>query len=257
LAGNNLADCYALLDLTPGASEEEVRAAYLDLVKVWHPDRYAHESPRLRKRAEEKLLALNQAYERIRTGVGAPPPEPDVETKAPASVTPLSVLLYPKDFGGVWGYVNSAGRLVIQPRFDFAAPFADSLARVRQKGRWGYVDREGEYVIPPTFIDAREFSEGLAAVVFREKWGYVDKTGRYIINALYDEAGQFSGGLAAVLWRGRWGFIDRNGKFVVQPRYHAARPFNHGWADVRIGTRWGRVNRFGEVFFADAPEIGS
>jgi hypothetical protein len=254
LGAGNLADCYTVLEIDPDATEEEVRAAYLDLVKVWHPDRFQHESARLRQRAEEKLKAINEAYERIRTAVAAPPPA-RAQAPEPAG-TPLSVLLYPKDFGGSWGFVNAAGKLVIAPRFDSAGGFSDGLARVREKERWGYINRRGEYVIMPEFADARDFSEGLAAVVFRAKWGYIDKTGRYVINALYDDCAGFSDGLAAVLWHGRWGFIDRAGRFVINPRYHEARPFNKGWADVRMGARWGRLNRFGEVFFPDHGEIG-
>jgi len=34
-----LDDCYRLLDLPPGSSPEEVKRAYRDLTKVWHPDR--------------------------------------------------------------------------------------------------------------------------------------------------------------------------------------------------------------------------
>lgn len=58
----HLADCYALLDIRPGASEEELKRAHRDLTKVWHPDRFAHD-PGLRKKAEEKLKAINEAYE--------------------------------------------------------------------------------------------------------------------------------------------------------------------------------------------------
>lgn len=53
--------CYALLDLEPGASRDEVRQVYRDLVHVWHPDRFAH-NPRLRQKAEEKLKEVNRAY---------------------------------------------------------------------------------------------------------------------------------------------------------------------------------------------------
>jgi hypothetical protein len=257
LGAENLADYYAILELDPGASREEVRNAYIDLVKVWHPDRYQAESARLRERAEEKLRQVNEAYERIRSGTPAPFPQAPVETVAPDRVAPISVLLYPKDFGGLQGYINASGRMVISARFEAAMQFADSVARVRENGRWGFIDRTGGYIIAPEFVDAHDFSEGLAGVVFREKWGYIDKVGRYVVNALYEEAGSFSGGLAAVLWRGKWGFIDVSGKFVVAPRFHAARAFERGWADVRIGTRWGRTNRFGEVFFVDAPEIKS
>lgn len=60
-----LDECYRMLDLERGASQEEVRRAHRDLTKVWHPDRFGHDAA-LRRKAEEKLKAINQAYEAIR-----------------------------------------------------------------------------------------------------------------------------------------------------------------------------------------------
>ena len=51
-----------VLGLLPGATQEQIRQAYHDLVKVWHPDRFAHD-PRLQKQAEEKLKAINEAHD--------------------------------------------------------------------------------------------------------------------------------------------------------------------------------------------------
>lgn len=55
---------YRILDLHTSASEQEVKQAYRELVKVWHPDRFTHDV-KLQKRAEEKLKAINDAYQRI------------------------------------------------------------------------------------------------------------------------------------------------------------------------------------------------
>ncbi len=55
---------YAMLDLDPSASPAEVQQAYRDLVKVWHPDRFAHDS-RLQSKAHVKLQAFNDAYARL------------------------------------------------------------------------------------------------------------------------------------------------------------------------------------------------
>ena len=68
-----LDDCYRLFELDPAASDDEVKRAYRDLTKVWHPDRFGHDPP-LRHRAEEKLKAIHQAYETIRASRGAGPP---------------------------------------------------------------------------------------------------------------------------------------------------------------------------------------
>lgn len=59
-----LDDCYALLDIRPGATADEVKRAHRDLAKVWHPDRFANDAA-LRRKAEEKLKAVNEAYETI------------------------------------------------------------------------------------------------------------------------------------------------------------------------------------------------
>ncbi len=56
--------CYRILDLEAGASLEEVKRSYRELVKVWHPDRFRGD-PKLQAKAEEKLKRINLAYERL------------------------------------------------------------------------------------------------------------------------------------------------------------------------------------------------
>ena len=51
-----------ILALRPGASAVEIKGAYRDLVKVWHPDRFGSD-PRLREKAEDKLKHINEAYQ--------------------------------------------------------------------------------------------------------------------------------------------------------------------------------------------------
>jgi curved DNA-binding protein CbpA len=73
---------YAALELKSGASLEEVKRAYKDMVKVWHPDRFSHD-PRLQQRAQEKLKEINLAYQRLesllqdRARPSRPPPKPE------------------------------------------------------------------------------------------------------------------------------------------------------------------------------------
>ena len=55
---------YEVLGVRPGASRQELKTAYRDLTKVWHPDRFAHD-PRLQKKAEEKIKEINEAYDQL------------------------------------------------------------------------------------------------------------------------------------------------------------------------------------------------
>lgn len=64
-----LDEAYRIFDLEPGAPDHEVRRAWRDLTKVWHPDRFGND-PALRRRAEEKQKEINEAYETIRAGSG-------------------------------------------------------------------------------------------------------------------------------------------------------------------------------------------
>ena len=61
---NEINRYYKILELEPAASLEEVKKAYRDLVKVWHPDRFS-DNQRLQKKANEKLAEINAAYKEI------------------------------------------------------------------------------------------------------------------------------------------------------------------------------------------------
>lgn len=247
----DIAHSYSLLEVDKKASADQIREAYFDLVKVWHPDRFLNESPRLRGKVEEKLKAINLAYENIRIGA-------TVFTATSADTRPdaveLSPELKPVDFGGSWGYTDKENKLVIQPRFESAQPFSEGLALVSEASRFGYIDSRGDYALYPEFIKGRSFSEGLAAVVVSIRWGFIDRMDRFIINPLYDDCLDFSEGLAAVQWRGRWGYIDKTGSFTIKPLYDGARSFADGWAEVKHNQKWGKLKRNGDAYFNGQPE---
>ncbi len=56
------ASAHQILGIEPHASPQVVRRAYLDLVRMWHPDRFADE-PVLRHEAEVATKRINEAYE--------------------------------------------------------------------------------------------------------------------------------------------------------------------------------------------------
>ena len=56
---------FEILKLKPGASIEDVKRAYKTQVKIWHPDRFPPESPRLQKKAHEMFQKVTDAYKKI------------------------------------------------------------------------------------------------------------------------------------------------------------------------------------------------
>lgn len=45
-----------------------------------------------------------------------------------------------------WGYQDKNGNIIIQPRFEYASPFANGKAIVSEDGNWFFIDREGQRV---------------------------------------------------------------------------------------------------------------
>lgn len=60
-------DPYEVLGISRGASEEEIKKAYRELAKKYHPDNYVN-SP-LADLAAEKMKEINEAYDTVMKGV--------------------------------------------------------------------------------------------------------------------------------------------------------------------------------------------
>lgn len=59
---------YEVLGISENASEEEIKRAYKEMVKKYHPDK--HQNNPLSELAEEKLQEINEAYDMLMKGGG-------------------------------------------------------------------------------------------------------------------------------------------------------------------------------------------
>ena len=190
--------------------------------------------------------------------------------------------LEPRKNGEKFGFVDSSGQFKIEPEFDEALPFSESLAAVRVGEKWGFVDTAGRWVIRPQFKNAFYFREGIGvaesdsgyvlidksgAIIAQgldfvdfisegrvparraEKWGYLDLQGKIVISFIYDEARAFSGNFAAVKTQSKWGYIDRKGKIVVPTKFDEVGPFSSGLAPARAGSISGFIDKSGTFAF--------
>jgi hypothetical protein len=71
------ADHLRELELSEKATADDIRQAYRDLARVWHPDRFASD-PRMQAKASDKLRRVIEAYEFLQAhpNRGEPAPRP-------------------------------------------------------------------------------------------------------------------------------------------------------------------------------------
>lgn len=114
-------DPYEVLGVPHGASEEEIKKAYRDLARKYHPDNYANNP--LADLAQEKMKEINEAYDTLMKGG----PVPNSSSSSYSSGSSGSS-------GGAFGQVRE---LIRQGRIDMAESMLDGIAT--HNAEWYYL----------------------------------------------------------------------------------------------------------------------
>ena len=64
-AGSRLKDPYEILGLARGATDEEIKHAYRELAKKYHPDKVSHLGDEFRDLANMKFKEIQRAYQEL------------------------------------------------------------------------------------------------------------------------------------------------------------------------------------------------
>lgn len=79
-----------------------------------------------------------------------------------------------------YGFVDRNGK-EFHLEYDMAKSFAEGLAAVQNsRGLWGYIDTNGKIVIPFKYEYGDAFYEGRAKVMLNEKWVLIDTNGKEV-----------------------------------------------------------------------------
>ena len=142
---------------------------------------------------------------------------------------------------GLWGYIDSAGNYVVEPRFRDATD-SRGMAWLPYKtvrlAFGGYINTSGEYAIEAKYSQVSPngfMSNGLAAVyeAGTNLSGYIDESGEYAFPPLSDSTvSDFINGLAIVGPPGAVYYIDETGEQVYPETFNEAYHFSEGWAPV-------------------------
>lgn len=174
-----------------------------------------------------------------------------------------------------WGYIDGEGAWIVEPTLRQARSFSrDGIARFCDaQGLWGYLDTAGRVVVLARFADARPMRAGLAAVKTEDgAWRILRLGGDFACDAAFEDLGPFGApGLARATHQGATGYVNAHGQWVIAPQLRHGRDFeeqsvvpaspdgrNYGLLDATghwvLSPRYPRLEAFNEeglAFFAE------
>src|ERR1700674_3995409 len=115
---------YGILHLDRSASPDEIRQAYLDLVRVWHPDRFNSDA-HLREMAEERLKEINDAYHALSASEPPSTEPPPRQTAQPNKSRPRRSISFSP---AIWLRIFNVGMLFLVILFATKIAFDNSPA---------------------------------------------------------------------------------------------------------------------------------
>lgn len=167
------------------------------------------------------------------------------------------VSLIPVKSGKEFQYINTEGKIEINPQFGEATIFRDGLALVKSSSdnpKWGFIDKTGGFVINAQYANATVFNEGIAWVVQENSAPTaINKEGEILFTL--EEAENikvFRNGLAAfsVLndeGEEKWGFVNKEGTVEINPQFNAVSNFREDLCGVANDeNKWGFIDKEGK-----------
>lgn len=158
--------------------------------------------------------------------------------------------LYPIRENGLYGFIDSVGNKIIDPKYLWVSTFHDGLAvavvdtvyRIvpdsmayqvgerdtvlniyRMYTKYGYINKIGKYVVAPELV----------SYINMPKIGYVVADMGECSNALNRHTFRNERALFSDTTTWKEGYIDTKGNIMIEPRYFYSEPFSDGLAVVR------------------------
>lgn len=186
----------------------------------------------------ELLIALDRS---IRSGLQGPESADAQEAQGILR----AVALFPasqKEVGGTkWGYIDSAGKWVIPPRFGEAGDFqTNGLAYVSEHGKFGLIDTTGHFVVKPIYDSINAFKEHRAVVIDSKGFKLIDERGKVLTKQAYPFIADMQHGRALYYTtsddgaKTQYGYLDTEGNEVIPARFMEANDFAGDVAIVKI-----------------------
>lgn len=118
--------------------------------------------------------------------------------------------------------------------------FHEGIAAFYKNGLYGGINTAGKVVIKPRFYSSFSFRNGIARVKNHDdKYGLIDKNGHFLCDYQYDYISEFNNDIAFVELDGKYGIINRRGKLRVPCRYENVLPIAANLMEIKENGKSG------------------
>ena len=150
---------------------------------------------------------------------------------------------------GKWGFINTAGEVVVEPQYEECHDYLNGYAAVKVNGKWGFIDTKHNLIISPEFDEVEDFKNGLAIVTRNGKCGVITTTGKSPAGIIFDKIEPYKDGFALAYADGIQYFLDSMGEIKKLHKNYEFHSFSNGLAPVRNKKKdkWGYIDKKGRL----------
>ncbi|MDU5109061.1 MAG: WG repeat-containing protein [Clostridium sp.] len=159
--------------------------------------------------------------------------------------------LYTYSEGGLYGFKNAYGDIVIKPKYEIANSFSEGLAAVYIEGKYGYIDYKGNMVIEGEYSQLGSFKNGLAIAGLGDSTqAIIDKSGKELFitkeYVLFDIKGDYILASDRNSTDGGTVYLNKEGKKVGGLEYRNIEEFNDDYSKVELNGMYGLIDEKGQ-----------
>ncbi len=162
---------------------------------------------------------------------------------------------------GLWGLMNTAGKIVRTPRYAEIRHFKGGLAMVaiedNEGKKWGVINHKGKEVIPTQYnylagnYDSSMFSVGSTSIAGNKgtmMFGVLNAAGKQVIPLKYVAMRQSADGVYALRSADeQWQLFSQEGKPMGAGRWEDLKDFGKSYVIGRKGHKWGVASPDGKI----------
>lgn len=168
-----------------------------------------------------------------------------------------SQLACPAKTNGRFGFIDTSGKWIVQPKYDSLIGYYNGYAWIFKKGKKGLVDGMGNIILKTKYDDIGFVEDSMVDVTRRKKYIFYNLSKKKFVGNHFEESLEYNNGIVAIMnSRKQWGFMNKEGKIVIPFQFDDVDYcFENDTLLVVKNNRRLLINRNGKILGDAKPEI--